>query len=84
MVLETFIDVCYVLIMQLNHFSNKNLKSTIILVSLKQIKSSTCAMFLKLPVPANQPHPFSLPVGEQKSQRSRTINCQIPLHEQTI
>ena len=39
--------------------------------------------FLKLPVPANQPHPFSLPVGEQKSQRSHTITCQIPLHEQS-
>ena len=64
-ILETIIHISQVFVMQLNHFSNKNLKSThSISVSNHQTAqtNSTSRSFIQLPVRANQPRPSSPPV----------------------
>lgn len=50
--------------MQLNHFSNKNLKSTHLyqFPIIEQSRQITSTSFIQLPVPANQPRPSSPPV----------------------
>lgn len=68
MIHKAVVYICQILVMQLNDFSNKNLRTN------NQFSFHHCKLFYLgnmrlqlevLPVPASQQYPFSLPVGNK-------------------